>query len=103
MSAPSPFDTVDLSYLATLTPEAFEAERNRLIANALIATPAPHRAACIKLQQELTEHRGTHSPTEHMAFIGAKLTENLENLSDAVMRLGHAVGVVPTVKPYADR
>ena len=103
MTTPSPFEQGDLSYLAKLDPEAFEAERNRLIANALIATPAPHRAACIKLQQELTEHRATHTPTEHMAFLGGKLVENLENLDDALRVVTQAVGAKPVVKPVEER
>lgn len=100
---PSPFEHVDLSYLAGLNPEVFEAERKRLIANALIATPGLHRTACIKLQQELTKHRGAHTPTEHMVFIAERITENLENLSDVMVALGHEVGIQPAIKPAANR
>lgn len=93
----------DLSYLATLSPEDFEIERNRLIDDALNAIPERHRSACIALQHELSQHRARHSPAEHMAFISARLTENLENLSDALQLITHVAGQAPAVKPPAER
>jgi hypothetical protein len=93
----------DLSYLANLSQEDYEAERLRILSEAIMHIPEEYRGQCIKLQEKLSDYRDTHSPEEYMCYIAALMSDGIENLDDLRSFVKEHNGEVPTIKPVQDR
>jgi hypothetical protein len=82
----------DLSYLQHLDKQAFEAERNRLIATELLKVPPERRKRLLVLQMELDKFRDTHTSEEFMRELISQLREQTENLEDLAQFLKNTQG-----------
>lgn len=76
----------DLFKLDPASP-AFEAMRADIINSHLALVPEPHRAACIKLQEELDRLRETMPASDFMLLLSTRIQQNLADLQDQL----HAV------------
>lgn len=93
----------DLSYLSTLDERSFEAERCRIIANAILQVPPERRKKLVILQMELDQLRDKHTPEQFMVECLRRATENLENISDQLTNITELLGAKPPIKSPAER
>lgn len=81
----------DLSKLLSLEPNSleWEAERSRLIREAIASAPKHLQKKLTALQYELDIDRQAMSPEDFMKSLTSRLEENLLNLEDLVSAIDH--------------
>lgn len=92
----------DLAYLDTLTDDAFEAERCKIIANEILKAPPEMRKKLVRLQMELDQLRDKVTPEQFMVTCLTRANEHLENLSDQLLAVKGIIAP-PPVRAVAER
>lgn len=83
------------AYLDTLDADSFERERNKIIAAEILKAPPEHRIGLLAMQYQLDMRRDRMTREEFMSSLFVDITENLENLTDQFVALGHQLGLKP--------
>lgn len=83
------------SYLAGLSDLEFEAERCRLIGQEINNAPPELRSKLLVAQMELDQLRNKTTPEQFMTMALRQATENMENISDSFVAIGHLTGIKP--------
>lgn len=86
---------MDLSYLKDLNKEDFETERNRLLANAILAAPRRRLKKLVHLQSELNALRDKMSSEEFIQHCVHQTAENMENIADLAAHISYLGGTTP--------
>jgi hypothetical protein len=83
---------MDLTYLANMTELEFEAERCRLIKEALDTAPTPElRKQGMLLQMQIDQRRETMPREQFIGSLFHDMNENLENISDQFVAIQHTI------------
>lgn len=88
---------MDLSYLAELSDLEVEAERCRLIGREMDAAPPEMRSKLLVAQMGLDQLRSKTTPEQFMTMALHQALENLENISDSFVAIGHLTGIKPSL------
>ena len=79
----------DLSYLATLEPHLFEAERCKLIQQQIDLAPPEHQKKLRVLQMHLDMLREQNTPEQFTKILFKEINESIENLGDLWVAVTH--------------
>ena len=85
----------DVSGLYGLTGMQFEIERNRIISGHILSLPEKHRKAAYTKQIQIDMHRISKNDAEFNAWLAVEIKDNLENLSDQLIRLKNIIDGPP--------
>jgi len=85
----------DFSHLSTLSEDAFELERNRIIGSFINSSPPEQRRALLATQYRLDMLRDKSTPEQFLKSLFAEIGENLENMGDQFVAIGHQLGLKP--------
>jgi hypothetical protein len=79
--------------------EAFEAERRRLISAEIMKAAPERREALLLMQAGLDEVRDQVSSADFLQICFERIRENLENVLDQYVAIGHLSGKKPSTPP----